>query len=183
MSEGTVSNPMEEDNHASVSDSEWFPEEEDEEEDNDDEEEEETEMLISIKNLTNFKECISMGMRSKMSDRQISNMNNTRMVDMGIGDKRAYLTPSKVRRLKIKYGLELAERHQENSSNLEAIAFDGKASVVAKEHCKTVKEDKTSVINGVNYNFVEHFIATPGTGFNIGLHLFKVQLIMHIYYY
>ena len=163
---------MEEDNHASVSDSEWFPEEEDEEEDNDGEEE--TEMPISIKNLTNFKDYISMGMRSKMSDRQISNMNNTRMVDMGIGDKRAYLTPSKVRRLKIKYGLELAEQHLQNSSNLEAIAFDGKASVVAKEHCKTVKEDKTTVINGVTYDFVEHFIANPGSGFNIGLHLFKV---------
>ena len=152
----------------SDSDSDWSPE------DNDEEEIVQKTKKSKIIKL-NWKEFISMGMRCKLSNRQISNMNNALMVDMEEEDERKYLTPSKVRRLRIKYGLNLAKKHQETMSNLEVVAFDGKSSKVALEHCQTEIEDKTTVTCGVTHQYLDHFIVFPGTGFLIGYKLFKVH--------
>lgn len=181
MSEDVVqANPIEEDDEYPQSDSESDDSDsEDSDSDSDwsPEDHEEEEVVPKPKILIlNWKEFISMGMRCKLSNRQISNMNNALMVDLEEEDERKYLTPSKVRRLKIKYGLHLAKKHQETMTNLEVIAFDGKSSKIAKEHCQTEVEDKTSVTCGVTFKYLDHFIVFPSTGWLIGFNLFKVQL-------
>ena len=152
---------MEEEEDHQDSDSDWTP---------DDEE------CENNRNFYEYREMISMGMRYKLSNRVISNLHNATLVDMGIEDEDRYLTPSKVRRLKKKYGLLSAKKHTENNKNLLNLAFDGKKSAVALPHSQSAVEEKIVVVDGVTYKYLDHFIANPGTGFHIAVLLYKVRL-------
>lgn len=162
-----VDSPLEEDKNCehSDSDSDWI---------DDDEEEEECEPK-SNRNFYEYPEFISMAMRYKLSNRAISNIYNALLVDMGVKEENRYLTPSKVRRLRIKYGRKRAEKHLQTKKNLEVLAYDGKKSAVALPHSQTVVEEKIVVVDGADadHGYLHHFIANPGTGFSVGYSLFK----------
>ena len=164
----TDSDAMDVDYH-SDQDPEWS-----EESDNDEDEDQPK----SNRNYNEYFWVISMGMRLKLSNRQISNMANAMLLDQVCTDERMYLTPSKVKRLRKKVGLRLSNQHQQENSKLEVIGFDGKTSEVLAEHCQTERHDKITSVDLIRGSYLGHDIPSVKTGYAIANSLHQM-LVKH----
>ena len=124
------------------------------------------------KNRMEYPTFISTCQRYGLSDRAISHILNSVMVDLNIED---FVSVTKVRRMKRTYGMELVKEHSK-IEGLEVLGFDGKRSDVALPNSKTANLDKITVIEMASKDYIAHFIPEVSNGEKTAAGLYEASI-------
>ena len=127
-------------------------------------------------NTNNYEETIKIGLRYGLSQTQISMLANALLVDLGYKDESLFLSPSKVKRMMDRHGEMIAKRHLFKTGH-RVLGVDGKRSNVRKNHCTFRVEDKQTVVDTINREYIDHYIPINGTGVAIASGLIEVRIL------
>ena len=98
------------------------------------------------------------------SDRMTSGLINDTLICAGITDPTCHTSTSGVRNTRIKITAVVREEHSKNELKVPCLAFDGKRSVNALPHNKTIQEENVTVQNGITGKFVGLLKPKDGSG-------------------
>ena len=124
------------------------------------------------RNRTEYRTSISMAIRYGLTIWQIVNLINAVLVDLGIKSISRYLSRSKVRDMKEKYGKELVKKH-EGIGGYKILGVDGKKSPVRLKNGEEI-QDKETVICQIEKKFVDYFIPLNGKAISIARGLYDI---------